>query len=70
MAVMNPIVKYLEATEISQAQFARLTGTREGQVSAWVRGTRKPSLAEAFRLEKATGGAIPAASWVNGRRAA
>jgi transcriptional regulator with XRE-family HTH domain len=70
MATSNPLKRYLKQTKLSQKQFALVTGSQEGQVSAWVRGVRRPSLDEAFRLEAATKGAIPAAAWTIHSRAA
>lgn len=70
MPAMNPLKRYLKRAKLSQRQFALSTGSQEGQVSAWVRGIRRPSLDEAFRLESVTKGAIPASAWTSHRDAA
>jgi transcriptional regulator with XRE-family HTH domain len=70
MSTVNPLKRYLRRTGLSQRQFAIITESQEGQVSAWVRGLRRPSLDEAFRLEAATKGAVPASAWTNHSRAA
>ncbi|MEI7705623.1 MAG: helix-turn-helix transcriptional regulator [Deltaproteobacteria bacterium] len=67
---MNPLTKYLDRTGLSQTQFARQYGFPLTTINGWFDGTRRPSLDAAFRMEKATAGAIPASSWVSRKRAA
>ena len=66
-AGMNPLATYLQRTELGQSQFAKQFGFSATQVSLWLHGKRRPSLDEAFRLEAATGGAIPAKAWLKKR---
>jgi transcriptional regulator with XRE-family HTH domain len=69
---MNPLTKYLDATGLSQTDFARRCGFPLSVVNGWFKGHRRPSLDAAFKMQKATGGAITAQAWtkVNGKRAA
>ena len=69
---MNPLVRYLDDTGQSQTQFAARLGFPLSNVNGWFKGHRRPSLEAALRMEKATGGAIPAGAWMkkNGKRAA
>jgi transcriptional regulator with XRE-family HTH domain len=69
---MNPLVKYLDRTGLTQTQFAKQCGFPLSDVNGWLRGYRRPSLDAAFRMEKATGGGIAAKSWTksNKKRAA
>jgi transcriptional regulator with XRE-family HTH domain len=72
MPDMNPLAKYLDDTGLSQTQFAKRCGFPLSDVNGWFKGYRRPSLDAAFRMEKATGGAIAARAWVksSGKRAA
>lgn len=49
---------------LSQEAFAERIGKTQGFVSAIERGAYSPSLATAVEIERATGGAVPAASWI------
>jgi DNA-binding transcriptional regulator YdaS (Cro superfamily) len=62
---------YLHANGITPYQFAQLVGRSPWQVGNWCRGQYLPSLVSAFRIERATKGAVPVASWLGteiGRR--
>ena len=54
---------WLKANNTRQADFASRIGVTQGHVSQLCRGGM-PSLEVAAAIERETGGAIPAASWV------
>lgn len=61
---MHPLAIYLRDRNITQAGFAELIGVSQASVSKLLRGANQPSLDLAFRIERATGGAVPAGVWV------
>jgi transcriptional regulator with XRE-family HTH domain len=64
---------YLEAKRLTHEQFAEHASVPGPQVSLWLSGKRRPGLESAFKIERATGGAVKAADWVpasKGRRPA
>ncbi len=64
---------YLQASGLTQTEFARRIGRTQGAVSQWLRCATKVSAENAIRIEKATGGAVTAAELrpdVFGERAA
>jgi DNA-binding transcriptional regulator YdaS (Cro superfamily) len=65
---MNPLVRYLDDTGLSQTAFAARLGFPLSNVNGWFKGHRKPCLEAALRMEKATGGAIPAGAWTKSNR--
>jgi transcriptional regulator with XRE-family HTH domain len=63
---MNKLDEYL--TNIGRgaaAQVARDAGTSEGRISRLRKGLDEPTLRMAFAIEKATGGDVPARSWID-----
>lgn len=64
---MMTLSQYLNTKNIRQAEFARLIGTTQGTVSKLGKD-RQPSLDLAAKIERATDGAVPAASWPNIRK--
>lgn len=60
---MTPLAQYLHREKLTQSAFAERLGVRQSFVSRLIRGEAKPSLGTAFRIEKLTGGEVPAASW-------
>ena len=54
---------YLRKKDISQTDFAREHGLPQAMVSEWCNGFRRPGLAHALTIEKATRGAVPALYW-------
>ena len=67
---MNPILRYLKQTGLTQAQLSRMTDISAVQLSLWSRGKRKPSIEQAVKLEKGTLGSIPVNAWAKSKRAA
>ncbi len=64
---MNPLAKYLSAKSATgqrQADAARAFGISQSYLSEIASGQKRPSLDTAFRIERKTGGEVPASSWV------
>ncbi len=64
---MNPLAKYLNAKSAAgqrQADAARVFGISQSYLSEIASGLKRPSLDTAFRIERKTGGQVPASSWV------
>ena len=57
--------QYLEAQNLTQAQFARLVGTSQGTVSKLCSPGRRPGWGMAVKIERATGGKVPVAIWAH-----
>jgi DNA-binding transcriptional regulator YdaS (Cro superfamily) len=53
---------FLKRRKMSKAEFAALAGVPGPQVSLWL-SRRRPGLISALKIERATEGAVPAASW-------
>ena len=64
VADMASISQYLEAASLTQAAFAQQLGVTQGTVSKWKAGEKRPGLDMALKIEAATSGAVPVASWV------
>ena len=62
---MRQLSKFLRESEVTQAQFAARVGLSQATVSKLASGTLSPSLQVAVRIERATGGAVCVASWVD-----
>jgi len=56
--------KYFIASGIKQSDLADRLGISQAFLSQLLNGRRTPSLELAVRIERLTGGAVPAASWV------
>lgn len=59
------LASYLEAKGIKQVEFARKAGIQESMLSHYLRGERRPGLKTARNIEVASGGAVPANSWID-----
>ena len=59
---MMTLTQYLDAENITQAQFAQMVGTSQGTVSKLCAG-RRPRWDLAARIERATSGSVPVAVW-------
>jgi DNA-binding transcriptional regulator YdaS (Cro superfamily) len=55
--------QYLRSRGELAADFARRAGVPAPSVSTWRYGRRRPGLASALRVERATLGAVPATYW-------
>jgi transcriptional regulator with XRE-family HTH domain len=60
---MNKFAQYLKANSERQSDFAERIGTTQATVSRLAAGTQTPSPELAIKIDSATGGAVPAASW-------
>jgi len=58
------LVAYLEEWAETQSSFAERAGLDRHTLNHIVKGRRQPTLAQAFGIEKATGGVVPAAVWI------
>ncbi|RID91527.1 hypothetical protein D2N39_12550 [Gemmobacter lutimaris] len=61
---MSQLRTYLTQTKTKQAVLAKLVGVSCGYMSELVKGDKTPGLELAVKIEDATGGAVPARSWV------
>ncbi len=61
----NPLASYLADNNLRQKDVADMIDVAQAVISDWANDRRHPSVSNAFRLEKATNGAIPASSWAN-----
>lgn len=60
---MENLDTYLKRTGVSRREFAVSVGLNASTVSRFIRHLASPSLATAFKIERATGGAVPVSSW-------
>lgn len=67
---MNKLQAYLTEKQISRQDFADLIGVTGVSVWRFCQGKAKPGLSTAVRIERETGGAVPAAFWVSHEREA
>ena len=63
MTVLAEYVKSARATGEVQAKVAERFGISRSYLSEIASGAKEPSLRVAFRIERATEGAVPASSW-------
>lgn len=61
---MSKLRTYLASTNTRQKDLARSLGVSVGYMSELVNGDKTPGLDLAVRIEDATGGQVPARSWV------
>ncbi|MBC7156376.1 MAG: helix-turn-helix transcriptional regulator [Rhodobacteraceae bacterium] len=61
---MASLSDHIRSSGQSQREWAARFGVSEPYLSDLLRGNRRPSLDLACRIERATGGAVPALSWV------
>lgn len=55
--------RWRDENEVTQEQLESLTGIDQSAISRWEQRKGKPGRANAVKIEKATGGAVTAASW-------
>lgn len=56
--------EFIRSSDESQVAWARRLGVSTSHMSGLLSGKKLPSLELAVRIERATGGRVPAASWV------
>lgn len=61
----NLLKQYLDGKGLTFSGFARDLGVTDSAVWRWAHGERTPGLDEAYAIEKATGGEVPAVYWLN-----
>jgi transcriptional regulator with XRE-family HTH domain len=64
---MEPHIRlksWLEAANVTQADFARRLGYDPSNMAKLLKKSIRPTLDMAFRIEAQTGGVIPASAWV------
>lgn len=61
---MNKLQAYLNEKQISRQDFADLIGVTGVSVWRFCHGKATPGLATAVRIERETGGLVPASFWV------
>ena len=64
MAIHEDLTKWLDDAPITRAEFARRCEYDPSNLNKLLKGTIKPSLEMAFKIERETGGAISASGWV------
>ncbi|WP_367998669.1 helix-turn-helix transcriptional regulator [Shimia thalassica] len=63
-------LKYVCRSGLSRTDWAKRLEISKSYMSDLLNGKRIPSLEVAVRIERATGGAVPASSWINSEDAA
>ena len=63
---MKMLHHFITQNGTTQAKLAEAIGVSRGYMSELVGGTKTPSLETAFAIERATNGAVPAYSWIEG----
>jgi transcriptional regulator with XRE-family HTH domain len=61
---MSDLQKYLDDNSITQREFAARVSSSPSYINEIVAGSKTPGLKLAFAIERATGGAVPASSWI------
>ncbi len=61
---MNKLYRYLKARCITQVGFAKMIGSTPANLNRILSGKGLPSVTLAYKIEKASGGAIKMKDWV------
>jgi len=56
--------EFIKASGKTRSSWAEELGIAKSYLSDLLNGNRQPSLSLAFRIERLTDGAVPAASWI------
>ena len=64
MDTHHRLVAWLKAAGITVAEFARRCEYDPSNTHKLLKGQIRPTLEMAFRIERVTGGAVPASAWV------
>ena len=64
MTAHQRLKSWLEAAQIKPAEMARRVEYDKGNFHRFLNGGRQPSLNLAARIERETGGIIPASDWI------
>lgn len=60
----SPLREYLDSTQTSAETFAAAQGLSPWNVRHWARGDKLPVLGSQLEIERATGGAVTPAMWL------
>ncbi len=60
----TPLSKWIDGSGRTREQVAEALGVTKASLDRYCRGERTPTLGAALAIEKVTGGAIPARSWL------
>lgn len=63
MAKRNRLAAYLKRSRRTYAEFARAVDADRSQIYRCAKSLRRPGLELALRIERESGGAVPASSW-------
>lgn len=67
MANENPLFSaYLERQGVKRSAVASALAVSRGYITELANGSKRPGLDLAFAIERHTGGAVPASSWIGG----
>jgi len=61
---MKNLLEYRKAFGLTQRELADDVGVDQSVISRFERGQARPRLSVAVAIERATGGEVPASSWV------
>lgn len=61
---IREICDFLSDASLTQERFAELLGISQGMLSKLCTGRTKPSLSLAIKIERETGGLVPASIWI------
>ncbi len=64
---MQTLSQFLATAGMTQREFATRVATAPSHINEIISGAKRPGLDLAFAIERATGGAVPATSWVASR---
>jgi predicted transcriptional regulator len=64
METHHQLQAWLRSADVTAAEFARRCEYDPSNMSKLLKGTLRPTLDMAFRIERATDGKVPASSWV------
>lgn len=62
---MEQLTAHIKDAGLKRNEFAKVIGISAPYLSQILNGEKRPSLDLAFRIEAATGGNVPASSWVS-----
>jgi transcriptional regulator with XRE-family HTH domain len=62
---MSNLSSYLTESGVTQAEFAQRVGVGQPTISRLARGTQRPRVDVAVRIERESGGKVPVHSWPN-----
>lgn len=61
----TPLAEWIDRSNRTREQVAKALGVTKASLDRYCRGERTPTLGAALAIERVTGGAIPARSWLS-----